>query len=1546
MHGSGSVVATVEPDALDMPGVELRALGCTDFSCEAGPSNVCSEPEPTACAARSAFEHMHALRCGPVPVGPNAKTCSSLPLTTVAALASERNPPLSILAIREQLARSAVQAYRRAILPTEYARLQRMTGQMFTVDACCKPASASGSDSCPSVSPTPGLLTSDFGGQHAWLHAPPSLLGDLIHSYQHSKTRRPHDTSACILVPNQYGAKAATWRPLLQGMRLLHTYQKGSVLFADPHAPRDQPFKLQPGISCDMQVWYDPPTVPLYVNAVADAPDSLTMSFPGTVDASSCRVLVDSGAKGHAFVSWAFAKEMGLHVNPFAAVRYRVADDRTAFTHGVATLRLRLASCEFALECHVIDMLSGYDVILGDAWLLAHRAYLDYARGACVFSLGGKRVVLQSRNILRGRHAVSADSSSELRMLISAIDWQNMLNAPATSSDSIAEMHLLVVKPLTSETPTPDLPLDSPLRLDPSKLQALLDEHKSFLVDDLPAGLPDLLLDQEVIPLEPGATPPCARIWRHSQLEQQEVEKHVTALLEKGLLRPSTAPYGAPILFVRKKDGSLRMCIDYRGINRITVKNKYPLPRIDDLLDRLQGARVFSSLDLTSAYHQIRLVDSDVPKTTFRCHLGAFSYLVLPFGLSNACSHFSMALSTVLGGKSTAEEAPDRYGESLRDFVCVYLDDILVFSKSAEDHMRHLRVVLQRLQKHRFYVKLKKCEFNKPEVKFLGHIVSADGVRPDPDKIKAILDWPVPGDVSALRSFLGLANYFRKFVLHYSQIVAPLTDMLRMSEWPAVMPEPALHAFDRIKAALTSAPCLALADFSKPFEVICDASGKGIGAILMQDNHPVAFESRKLTDAERKWTTTEQELLAVVHAFKIWRCYLEGAKGVTVITDHCPLTFFSTQPMLSRRQARWSEYLHQFQFKWQYRPGRINAADPLSRHPNLSVAAIYCAALSTAGKADGMLLPDAAHADIEKRIQDAYAADPWFRDSHNLADLTARKGYWLKHGRIVVPATGDLRYECIRLCHDAPWAAHPGVTKTLKALERYFWWPSMRADVQQYVRVCDSCQRVKPRNDYPAGLLMPLPIPDRPWESISMDFITSLPTTPAGHDTIMVVVDRFTKLAHFVPMRETTNALGVAELVREQIFRLHGVPANIVSDRDSRFTSEFWKALCAALGVAQRMSTAFHPESDGQTERVNRVLEDMLRHYVSPDQTNWADLLCMAEFAYNSAWHESIQNTPFYLTYGYHPHSPLTRLLHNFDPSAGKVMAVAAIQLGGKAAKRKALHALMQRVPALDRFTVSMQDALVKAKRALQGARERMKRFADQRRTPVTISVGDKVMLSSKNIDFKSGGSRKLLPRWIGPFQVTEQINPVAFKLDLSELSGRLHPVFHASLLRPYHSDGRAVVQPAPLPVHGELEYEVDSIIRKYYNRAGKLFYVVRWKGYGPECDTREPASDLTNCPDVLREFHDAERRGLAPPAEYAPGSRALKRQAQQTMSDGSDDSLVTVPTQPSTPVAAPAPAARRTQRSKPAAVRNEALPIRTRAGRSVKLPAKYSAAD
>ncbi|CAI7932408.1 unnamed protein product [Closterium sp. NIES-54] len=397
-----------------------------------------------------------------------------------------------------------------------------------------------------------------------------------------------------------------------------------------------------------------------------------------------------------------------------------------------------------------------------------------------------------------------------------------------------------------------------------------------------------------------------------------DLRQQLDDLLEKGFIRPSTSPYAAPVLFTRKKDGDLRLCIDYRALNAITIKNKYPLPRVEELFDMLGEATVFSKLDLRSGYHQVRLAEDDISKTAFRTRYGYFEFRVLPFGLTNAPATFMGLMNNI-------------FRLFLDRFVIVFLDDILIFSKSLEEHAQHLRIVLDTLRQHRLYAKLSKCTFTRSSIGFLGHVINSQGIAMEPAKVQCLADWPAPRTVTELQSFIGLAKYYRKFIFNFSHICAPLTDLFRQSaafQWGL----PQQTAFSSIKAALTSAPVLTVADPSRPYFIWTDASDVAVGAILCQDHghgmQPLAFESRKLQPAERNYATHDRELLAIVHAIKIWHCYVE-LQPVTVHTDHCPLQHLKTQPVLSRRQARWAELLEQFVPSLQiiYRPGKLNPAD-------------------------------------------------------------------------------------------------------------------------------------------------------------------------------------------------------------------------------------------------------------------------------------------------------------------------------------------------------------------------------------------------------------------------------------------------------------------------------------------------------------------------------------------------------------------------------------------------------------------------------------------
>ena len=619
--------------------------------------------------------------------------------------------------------------------------------------------------------------------------------------------------------------------------------------------------------------------------------------------------------------------------------------------------------------------------------------------------------------------------------------------------------------------------------------------------------------------------------------------------------------------------------------------------------------------------------------------------------------------------------------------------------------------------------------------------------------------------------------------------------------------------------------------------MITDASYSGLAGVLMQKGKPIAFESRKLNDAEKRYSPTEIEMLAVVHCCKVWRCYIEG-RDVHVHTDHKPNTYLGVRDMLNRRQSRWVELLQGHNIQWFYKPGANNPADGPSRSPvndappDSVLVAVLTAKIPGANKLSKYIeLPP-----FVDQVLAGYKDDLWFKNNTTTAHLHWHKGLCYKGTALCIPAVGDLRTELFKECHATPYSAHPGRDKTLSLLSRYFWWPGLAQDVAKYVAQCDSCQRNKVSNQVPAGLLQPLPVPGQPWSSMSMDFVVDLPTTANGFDSIMVMVDRLTKMVHLAPCHKADNASDVAMLFQKHVACLHGFPDSVVTDRDPKFMSKFWQSLMDHLHMSHYASTSFHPQTDGNTERVNRVMEDMLRHYVRADQTDWDSWLPMVEFAINNSWHSSINNTPFFLNYGRHPRSPTEFVL--------------------LAAKRG--REPDDKVPAVRNMIQNMHDTIAEAKRCLQSAQQRQKAYADTRRRDVSFNVGDQVLLSTKNLTLKMVGSSKLMPKFIGPFTIARKVNQVAYELELPSCM-KIHNVFHVSLLNAYSADGSVHPPPPPL-VDGELEYEVERILlhrdkHPVHKYKVKREFLIKWLGYGPEHNTWEPQANLSNCPELLSAY-------------------------------------------------------------------------------------------
>ncbi|GBG64643.1 hypothetical protein CBR_g45698 [Chara braunii] len=729
----------------------------------------------------------------------------------------------------------------------------------------------------------------------------------------------------------------------------------------------------------------------------------------------------------------------------------------------------------------------------------------------------------------------------------------------------------------------------------PSEIEGVIAKYSDLFEE--PTGV----VEREVvhaIEIIPGSSIPRGRIYRMSPDELDELRRQLKELVEKGWIQPSVSPYGSPVLFVpKKKERTLRMCIDYRGLNTITVKNREPLPRIDDLLDRVQGCRYFSKIDLKSGYHQIAIRPEDQHKTAFQTRYGLYEFVVMPFGLCNAPGTFQHAMNRI-------------FHDYLDKFVIVYLDDILIFSKTVEEHVAHLDKVLGLLRQHKFKINGEKCEFGRTRVLYLGHEISAEGLKPNDAKVASIRDWPHPQSVTEMRSFLGMTGYHRTFVKNYSIVAAPLTDLTRL-DTPWEWTDKCEAAFRHLKHALTHYEVLKLPDPDKPFIVTTDASQYGIGAMLAQQEgpklRPIEYMSKKMPSQKLAKSTYEKELYAVYKALTHWRHYLFG-RFFILRTDHQTLRWMRTQPVLSDALKRWIEVIEQYDFDPQYLKGEYNkVVDALSRRPDFSGAVIT----------EFDLTDDVTHSLVEAYRQDQFMSEITrkleAKDKKTSAEFKLVNGllFLEKAGNkhLCVPNSESLRSLFLGEYHDA--TGHFGYKKTAANLLQRFWWPTMMKDAQLYMETCQVCQRDKPRTQAPLGLLKPLPIPERPGESLSMDFMDTLVTSKSGMRQIFVIVDRLSKFARLIAMLETAKTEYVIRLFKENWVRDFGLPKSIVSDRDVRFTSELWKAAAAEQGTQLQMTSGNHPEANGQAEQMNRAVQHLLRHYIKPNQVDWDEKLAL-----------------------------------------------------------------------------------------------------------------------------------------------------------------------------------------------------------------------------------------------------------------------------------------------------------------------------------------------
>jgi hypothetical protein len=941
-------------------------------------------------------------------------------------------------------------------------------------------------------------------------------------------------------------------------------------------------------------------------------------------------------------------------------------------------------------------------------------------------------------------------------------------------------------------------------------------------------------------------------LYSQSTEELVILKKYLLENLDKGFIEPSQAPYSSPVLFVKKPNGGLRFCIDFRKLNAITRKDRYPLPLIDETLARLSKAKIFTKLDIRQAFHRIRIAAESEDLTTFRTRYGSYKCKVLPFGLTNGPATYQRYMNDILF-------------EYLDVFCTVYLDDILIYSENELEHEEHVIKVLQKLREAGLQADIKKCEFGVKRTKYLGFIVTTDGIEVDPDKVSVIHDWKAPRTVKGVQSFLGFCNFYRRFIRDYGTIAKPLVRLTR-KDTDFYFADDCHGAFEELKRRLTHAPVLAHYHPERETMLETDASDGVLAGVLSQEDengewHPVSFFSKTMAPAELNYEVHDKEMLAIVRSLSHWRAELQGSpRRLRILTDHRSLEYFMTTKQLTSRQARWSELLSQFFFQIMYRPGKSNElADALSRReqdvspqdglkkeirfkPLLSSdqidpqikSEVDIFAMDSLTLIDAILQANKQHSSLD----DLRAAARAGQDQ----TLKLEEGLLFFKNLLLVPDVDDLRTQLIRESHAPLPSAHPSPGKTIKMLRERYFWRSMRRDVTQYILNCTECRSAHRPRDKTPGLLRPLPIPQYRWQHICVDF-KSFPPDKQGYDNVAVFIDRLSKEAVSIPCTKEATAKDLAEMFYIHVYRHHNTPESIVSDRGPQFISAFWNAFCGLIGTKVKLSTAYHPETDGQTEIMNQYLDQRLRPYVNHYQDNWASMLPAMDNAQLTLPHETIGMSPYELSHGVIPRK-------SFDWKEPDSPTNAREELSQQEARQ---------------FVKSLQRAYEFVRANMEKAQQANQRQANKKRREPDFEVHDRVWLLTDNLK-TDRPSRKLDHQQVGPYEIVAKKGH-SYQLDLPASMG-IHKVFHASLLRKAANNplpGQKVTPLPPVNITGEDEWELLRI-RAVRQRWKSLQYRADWLGHD-EDPQYYPASNFKYSPHLLKEFHLANPELPGPPA-------------------------------------------------------------------------------
>lgn len=843
-------------------------------------------------------------------------------------------------------------------------------------------------------------------------------------------------------------------------------------------------------------------------------------------------------------------------------------------------------------------------------------------------------------------------------------------------------------------------------------LENLLKQHSSLFAGNLSELRAVVGVMHEI---NTTGSPVFQRMRRVPNSLKPTVKAKIDEMLAHGIIKESSSPYASPIVIVPKKNGEIRICVDYRQLNAVTIKDRFPLPRVDDTIDTLFGARYFTSLDFFSGYHQVLVKPEDQHKTAFICEFGLFEYIRMSFGLTNAPATFQRAMNNI-------------FRDVLYKFALCYLDDLIIYSKTFEEHIQHLEIIFEIIKKSGLRLNMSKCQFVKMFLEYLGHIVSRDGVSPCPKKIQAIVEFPAPTNVKEVQSFLGGANYYRKYVRAFAEKAHSLTQLTRKdAKWKWGDEEQ--RAFDSIKNSLISQPILRYPDFGRDFLVHTDASSFGIGAVLCQMQDPshsgndqevvIAYSSKHLIDRELKWSTTEKEAYAIIHAVTAFRPYLYGRR-FKVVTDHRALEWLMSKKEPAGRLARWALKLQEYQISIEYRPGKKHQnADCLSRTPVQHIHAVF------SGYDDWISAQqrDEFCSSILKKLT---------RNSHKERKITfqlmSNGLLGTQTGLVVVPSS--LQKGILELNHDHMTAGHLGISKTLARIQERYYWRHLIHDVTAHVNSCLTCAKQKVKGSSKAPL-QSMPVPELIWETLAMDILGPVTESTNGNRYILVISDYATRYVIACPMPDQTAKTVATAFVKEVLLK-YGGPGKVLTDQGRQFTSGLYAEVCKLFNIKQLRTTAYHPQTDGLVERFNRTMKDLLTSFVYDKPHQWDTCLPFVVFAYNVSVHASTKHSPFYLLFGRDP-----SLATDLTPPS-KVRTV------GEDGDALAQHW----VQALDL-----------AKNNIKKAQAVQKRNYDQGSSLVAYNVLDKVLLKSPPT------AGKFNQVWEGPFTITKLYGPFTFAI-------------------------------------------------------------------------------------------------------------------------------------------------------------------------------------